>query len=563
MNNFLRILKNKLGFYLNILNTNKLISYLCVFSIFFVIFAFTYMTTNNLSSSDDHYFHIRFAEQMRQVGFLDSFNNFKAVYFSKSAHGISYMYYNFLFYLLLIPFTFIVPLYLGIKLYAVFILAVISVSMYFVFRSLKITNAFLWTAGFFAVVGLSPLFRLFLSRPYVLAPTILLFVLLFLHKKKYVLVLISSCLYVIWHGATFFLPFFIGCSYFISNILYTRKYNWKILIYTFSGVLGGVAITYLFGHGFFTYINDDLISVLKDFLSNKKINIPEGNELYPKNFFDFINQNVLFFFLFMVSIVSGCVIYFKKYTDNKKENFRILDDSDTLVLSLFLISTVFFVAISSFSNRFSDFFIFFGWIFIVLILNLIIKNISFNTVVVKNGFFSGILIAMLYLFGNNLLQIRDFFGSNPNTFVNIGNYIDRNVPKGDIVFDTNWSWFPQLYYYAPNVNYVVGLEPKLTYQYNQEIYWLWSHIGDGYVCNVESCQDKMDSIKKLSDEKFAKKWKKEEGDAMAEILINKFSSHTVVTSKDYRALNFVLQNNDRFKLELKDNNLYVYTVLNK
>src|SRR5690349_8327562 len=95
-----------------------------IFSFFFSIFFAVYFSVSTLSSSDDHFFHFRFASWIVDHGFFQSFRDLKAIYFSKIAQGNQYfVYYNFLFYLVIIPFTFITPLTLGIKLYAVFAVA--------------------------------------------------------------------------------------------------------------------------------------------------------------------------------------------------------------------------------------------------------------------------------------------------------------------------------------------------------------------------------------------------------------------------------------------------------
>src|SRR5690242_19291469 len=80
------------------------------FSLFFAVFFGVYFSVDTLASSDDHFFHFRFAQEMLSNGFFSSFQDFKSIYFSRAAQGNDYfIYYNFIFYLLVIPFTFIKP----------------------------------------------------------------------------------------------------------------------------------------------------------------------------------------------------------------------------------------------------------------------------------------------------------------------------------------------------------------------------------------------------------------------------------------------------------------------
>ena len=90
---------------------------LYVFLFFFSFFSVSYLTLDQVFGLDDHFFHIRFAELFREQG-MSAFTEFQSIYFSRMGIGQEYLvYYNFLFYLALVPFTLITPLVLGIKMY--------------------------------------------------------------------------------------------------------------------------------------------------------------------------------------------------------------------------------------------------------------------------------------------------------------------------------------------------------------------------------------------------------------------------------------------------------------
>lgn len=548
----------------NFAKKSSWISIILVFS-FFVIFALiTYMNVDVVSSSDDHYFHFRFAEQMHQNGFLNSFRDFKSIYFTKIAQGDYFIYYNFLYYLVVLPFSFITPLFMGIKLYAVFIIGLIGAFMYWSLKKLDTSYAFLWTFSFFALIGVSPLWRLFLSRPYVLAPTLIILLVVALYKKSYFWIFALSFLYLFWHSATFFFPLLVVAAYFISYNLYTRLYEWKSLAWVSFGVLGAIVLAYVLGTGFLSYLYD-LFSVFQNSVFGQSVKIPEGMELYPNNFFDFISQNIFLFTLYISAIIMHVTVFFHE-KKNIMELESFLVSKRVLMMTLFFISSVAFAAISSVSQRFSDFFIFFGWVFIVLVFSEVFSYTNISKNAIKKGLIISVVVCVFYLFANNSIQLREHFaggGNMPEDFAEIGGYLNNNLSKGDIVFDPNWGWFPQLYYYAPKQNYVIGLEPKLTYEYNNRLYFLWSHIGEGYVCEVEKCPDQISSLQKIRDKKFAFKWFTEQGDLLSKVMIDDFNSHYIVSSKDYSNLNNILNNNKHFKLVLNDKNKYfIYKVIN-
>ncbi len=520
-----------------------------------------------LSSSDDHYFHFRFAQGLLENGFFHSFRDFQSIYFTGIAHGEHFLYYNFLFYLTLIPFTFLTPLYLGIKLFAIVSVSFIGTLLYFFIKKMNIKYPFLWAVGFFCFVGVSTLWRLFLSRPFVFSPIIIILLLLALHYRKYYWIFILSFLYLFWHTSTFLIPFLVVFVYFIACALYERKYEWKIILWAGLGTIASVATAFFIDHGFFINLRDNLFSVLSGVLnlSGKGVLIQEGGEVYPKNIFDFLNQNILLIQMFIFAGVTYVFTYF-----NERKYLFTLDpitkSKRTMMLTLFLSSSVFFVAIQIISNRFADFFVFFSWIFIVLVLSEVFSYVEFKKIQIKKYLSSAILVCLVFLFVNTGLQLNTLFaanGSRPEIFMEIGNYLSKNLKKGDVVFDLNWSWFPQLYYYAPNQNYVIGLEPKLTYLYSPKLYFLLDNISKGYLCESEKCIEKENE----RDLVFRKrsllgKWITDEGNRIAEVVVNDFESHYIISSRDYPYLNAILDNNKNFKrvVNSKDQ-YYLYQIL--
>ena len=551
----------------NLAKRNPIISNLFVFGFFLISFLLVYMFLPVLSSPDDHYFHFRFAQGLLNNGFFNSFRHFQTIYFTGIAHGEHFLYYNFLFYLVLIPFTFLTPLYLGIKLFAITSVALIGTIFYIFFKKINIKCSFLWAVGFFAIIGLSSFWRLFLSRPFVFSPAIIILLLLALHKRKYFWIFFLSFIYLFWHTSTFLIPFAVVFIYFIALALYERKYEWKILFWAILGTLASVLVAFLIDHGFFINLRDNLFSVLSGVLnlSGKAVNISEGGEVYPKNLFDFLNQNLLLIVMFLLSVVIYVFIYFgeRKYLSTLDS---VLKKKRVVMLTLFLSSSVFFVAIQIISNRFADFFIFFSWIFIVLVLSEIFSYIEFTKPNLKKFSGCAIFICLIYVFLNNTLQLNNIFASNgsrPETLSKVGNYLSLNLKKGDIVFDLNWSWFPQLYYYAPDQYYAIGLEPKLTYLYSPKLYWLLVNVGNGYVCETEKCPDQVALRNKSFNRKdLFRKWTKEEGDKIANVVMTDFKSNYIVSSNDYGYLNNVLDNNKHFQKVVNSNNQYfVYKII--
>jgi hypothetical protein len=552
----------------NFITKSSVTSLFLVFGFFLISFLLIYIKLPVLSTGDDHYFHFRFAERLLQNGFFDSFRNFKTIYFTNVAQGEHFLYYNFIFYLVLIPFTYITPLYLAIKIYAIVVISLIGVIIFSFIKNLSIKYPFLWSIGFFAVIGLSSFWRLFLSRPFVFSPLIILLLILAIHRKRYLWIFILSFIPLFWHTATFFVPILVSIVYFLVFAFYKREYLWKELLVAFSGVMLSVLTVVLIDPGFFISIKDNLFSVLSGVLNfgGEKINvIQEGGEVYPRNFFDLFNLNLLLCLMF----ISATIVYSLSFLKEIKHIFMLNEDlkSKKIITTVFFVlSAVFMIAIPSISNRFSDFFIFFSWIFIALVYSEVFSYIKFTNFNIKKYSGIAVFICLTYLFLNNGLQLNDIFASNgnrPDTFAEVGNYLSKNLEKGDIVFNVTWNWFPQLYYYAPDQNYVIGLEPKLTYLYNPRLYWLWSNIKYGYLCEEEKCPEiNQKYITENRNKKVISPWIIKDGDNIANSIITDFKSHYIVSSSDYFQLNNILNNNKHFKMVLNSHNqYYIYKVL--
>jgi hypothetical protein len=525
------------------------------------------MTLPVLSSGDDHYFHFKFASGLLEHGFWDSFRHFKTIYFSNIAQGAHFLYYNFLFYAVLIPFTYVAPLYLGIKLYAILILSLIGTIFYILFRKLHVQYPFLWSAAFFVVLGVGSFLRLFLSRPFVFSPVILLLFTVALYKRKYLWIILLACIPLFWHTATFFIPVLIAVVYGFCHLFYYKKFPWKEVLYTVLGTVLAIGITLCIDHGFFISIKENLFDVLGGVLHTKvgAPNISVGNEVYPKNFFDFINQNILLAGMFIIATVFYVRVFWQ---DIKKRHSFIapLKDKKMLHMVLFVVSCVFITAIPLISNRFTDLFIFFGWLFIALIFTEIFFHISYKELVVKKYILSALTVFLLYFFVNNFLQLYDSFatyGSRPVQFSSIGIYLDQNLEPGEVVFDADWSWFPQLYYYAPRQNYVIALEPMLMYKYNPRLYWLWQNMGGGIVCDKARCPDLEKNFDtQLSNKKTADAFIVSSSNALADTFTQDFKTRYVVSSRNLGRLNYILDKSKHFKKVIStDDTYFLYKVV--
>ncbi|MDQ1284254.1 MAG: hypothetical protein QG620_602 [Patescibacteria group bacterium] len=542
-----------------------------VFSLFFLLFNLIYFSIDRFVSLDDHFFHIRFAEIIRGEG-LDAFKNFHWLYFSNiSLNQTYFIYYNFLFYLALIPFTFITPLFLGIKLYAAFFVSVSFATLYFFLLKVKEKNAFLWVALLLAIINHGSILRFLLTRPYALAPALLILELYFLYRRKYLGIFILSFFYLFWHSVTFFFPLVVAAIYFAFDAFYNdNRPDWKIVASSLLGVVLALLSLNFFAPGLFFYIRDIIFGVFNETIIGKKVNIAEGVELYPVNFINFIKSNTLIVSMLMVAVVFEI----QRYIREKKEDIK--DDTTEynveeknkrpLKGTLFLLSIGFLLG-TFLSQRNGDFFVFFSAAYIVMSFNYLFSYIEVNHVLVKKSLVTGIIITVVYLFSANMLFIYDQIASSGpyDAIEGTAVWLKNNTEKNTVVFNASWNWFPVLFYYNQDNYYIAGIEPRFLYDYSHEMYWNWWHISnDGYVCVQEKC-DEINSQKQysLKNDDRKKVWYEKQGDQVADTIVNDFKSDYIVTSAELKQFNDLMSNNNRFEKVFTDslyNQYFIYRV---
>jgi hypothetical protein len=167
--------------------------------------------------------------------------------------------------------------------------------------------------------------RFTLARPLTLAPVFIVWMLYFIHQKKYRTTAVISFLYFYWHTATFIFPFFLAFGYFIFEQFYGKKPDWKKIAWPLIGTLASVFLVYLISPGVVAYLKNVIFPVFFDTTLTKNINILEGNEVYGRNFFTVFSS----FFWFLATLFIAGAYEILRYVQTK----RGLQREDNLDLS--------------------------------------------------------------------------------------------------------------------------------------------------------------------------------------------------------------------------------------
>lgn len=543
-----------------------------VFFFFALLFVVSYMTIDKVYSLDDHFFHIRFAATIAEKGW-GAFSDFQSIYFSKMGIGHEYLvYYNFLFYLVLIPFSFLDPLALGIKWYSVFALSVSFTVTYWFLKKAAVRYPFLWVLIFYVVLAQSGwLVRFTLARPFTLAPVFLIGMLYAIHTRKYGISALVAFFYFFWHTATFIFPLCLAIGYVVFELFYGKKFDGKKILLPFLGTAVAVLLAYGISPGVISYLRDVIFPVFFDSALRKDSGIVEGNEVYGKDFFDILKSFYGFLSALFVFGSYEILLYIRMKRGIQTEEERISPDIQPLRSMLFMASIA-FLAASTLSARFVDYFVYFCLLYIAIVGTDILRFVVIRGEVFRKAAGIGFLIVSLYLFVSLTLDFSTGLARSQSYLTAQGpaEWLNKNVEPGKIIFNSSWGSFPTLYYFTGDrFRYINGLEPRFLYDLSPRLYWIWNHIGsDGAYCVEQACPEAVD--RKQSDfnagETGKQAWYTDQGSRIADSVLTDFSSDIVVVSLDQQNLLDVMDHSSRFKREFLDreNSAYgVYRVLPK
>ena len=71
------------------------------------------------------------------------------------------------------------------------------------------------------------------------------------------------------------------------------------------------------------------------------------------------------------------------------------------------------------------------------------------------------------------------FRASPERFRGAMDWVKANVPKGELIFNTNWDHFPKLFFESSDHAYVSGLDPNYLLDANRELSGVYDNIRSG------------------------------------------------------------------------------------
>lgn len=422
---------------------------------FFVIFlAAIQFSTPNLVSNDS-YFHIRFAEVMREQGLRPAFPWLPLTILNPQ----DYVDHHFLYHVLLIPFTY-GDLRLGAKWAGVIFPALAFVAGWILLRGQRVPYAALWSLGFLAVSE-AFLYRMSMTR---VQGASLLMLFLILHvtlTQQYRWLLPLTFIYV-WLYDAFPLIGLIVVLYVVSSWLLDRRLKLSPLVYAGLGIGLGLIINPYFPQNLL-FIYHHALPKLTDSASGRV-----GNEWYPYQTWTLVENSA-------PSLVVLAVGAFALGLSQRRMN--------TNTATLFLIALLFGFLLFK-SRRFIEYYPAFALLFCAVAWSALLEEWFAANLWLKKFWPLILTIILLPLLAYNLRATQESVQEDTNPYQRYASasaWLKANTPPGSLVYQTDWDDFTQLYYYNTHNTYTLGLDPTYMELYNADLYHLWRDINDGGV----------------------------------------------------------------------------------
>lgn len=497
--------------------TNSLISklkkdwiwlgYFFIFSFAFVVFLYLLVPPGILCP--DSFYHTKMALLIKEQGLIKDFP-----WTQFTTYKNLFVDHHFVYHLLLIPFLSIpspenldyfsleIDPLIKAKVGTAFFAALAFLSIYWLCRRLKIKGSLIW-----ALIGfLIPSFLLRLSL--IRAPGISIIILIlgsyFIVKKKYLGLFLLSLFYVWTYGAwpLILVAVFLYClasavkktvdqwpkiqsqmskiknfGFYVVISRFTRsvfsKNNIKLVLSCITGLAAGLVINPYFPKTFSFY----WLQTFKIALLNYQNKIGVGAEWYPSDLQTFFVTTLP---ILIPWIISLAWFVFKMKKQKTSSWF-------------FAFISAFFLLYALKARRNIEYFVPFTILFSGIVFTQIIKKINWKNV--KNHFkacFRGpenifyfiisifIITCVSVSLGLYLnLSVRNLYqeyqkNSRPLNHLQQASYWLKNhaQPK-EIVFQSNWGIFPQLFYFNSQNYYINGLDQTFMYEYDKELYQNW------------------------------------------------------------------------------------------
>ena len=429
----------------------------------------------------DSFYHIKMSQLMASGQII--IKNFP--WLQQTTLKGNYIDQHFLYHLLMVPFVKYFNPFIGAKLFQAILASILILIFYLILKKLEIKKSFWWSLSLLLSQGF--IFRINLIKAQPLALIIFFLALYLIIQKRYWLLFILAPIYIWSYGGWFFLVV-LSVTYaladlwdekrdrkFLENIsAFFKLDNLKLFFTTTSGLLLGLIINPYFPQNLKFYWQQ----IVQIGLINSQSNVTVGAEWYSPDPLVFLQTN---FFCIVLIILASIIFWEYKNQLSKREKYFFI------LFCLFILATIK-------ARRNLEYLIPITTLFAATVFNQAnqIPKIKNDLIILKNKlkdflFFAPqikiflivtLLLATSFVLFNLPIQEKNNLEGLP-TLQRANNFIIKNIPAQETIFNADWDFWPQLFYYNDKNYYLVGMDPTFMYLKSPSKYKEWHEIITG------------------------------------------------------------------------------------
>ncbi len=426
-------------------------------------------------SGNDSYFHIKYAWLIWHEGAIWNFPWLQGTLFRE--HWVDH---QFLYHLLLIPFTWIGNLYLAAKVAGIFWSATALFAVYAVIRRMNepasawYRLAWIWPL---IMVASSPsmLYRLSQTRIQAVSLLLMMVAVIIMEKERYKMLLPLGFGFAwLYNGSVILIP--LTLLFGLSCLIIEKRWVWQPVAWATAGLGLGFLL-----NPYFPQNLDFLVRHIYEFAGNRT-GLPMAFEW----------QDYTSWFLFqstqgawLVLLVGILVLGFSERRMTRRNLFWLLAST--------MMQLLFFKA-----RRFVEYWPLFAVVFTASTLcdtqdqwePLLSRNRPNGqpvlTPLVREAVFTGFVTGLGIIAGFHALKTAQeiHFNAPPDRFVSASAWLKAHTPKGTIVFNAQWDTFPDLFFHNHHNLWVAGLNPNFTYFLDPRLWRVYDGVSKGMVMDT-------------------------------------------------------------------------------
>jgi hypothetical protein len=453
-----------------------------------IIFWQLQFSTNAICCGDfDGYYHIKWTRTLWESIKARSFPAFPWLPLT-TLNSRDYVDHHLLFHIMQIPFAAYRDPRLGAKIASLVFGSLAVISCYWLLIRYHVRYVLVWLIALLACSA-PFLFRMNMAKAPPLAIVYLIIAIHLFFRRKYWPLLPVALLFTWTYDL--FVMLIMATLFWVVAIAWTeRRFQWRPLLWVVIGCAAGLVINPYFPHNFQLLYEHLVIKV-----TPAEFNTRVGSEWYPYDSWEFLGNSAVA----CIAMVVGYIAF--DPGDRRKAQYPFFF---LLLSTALMIMTARWKRIAEYWPPFAVLFAAFSlqpWLegvrsYLTRLPSDVIEELKpfldreepwttrimneTREIVRTIGVAVVALALSVFLFFNLRSTVEEIGRSEPHDHYRAGaEWMRANIPRGQIVFNTDWDDFPRLFYFDETHNYVSGLDPSYLFDKNPDLSRLYDRITLG------------------------------------------------------------------------------------